>query len=82
MTWSARVTKQDGTIPEGQWSACNACKHNKPNPELVNKHHPPCQVAKIASSIGSILTSIDMGADGHMASGSADLKCSGFEPLQ
>jgi len=40
----------------------------------------PCYLPSAGSIVGSLLTSIDVGADGHMAGGSADLKCSGYEP--
>ena len=78
MTWSARTTRPDGTIPEGKYNACGGCKH-APNPD--NNYKGTCYVERVAGNIGSILTSVDTGADGHMASGSADLKCSGFEAV-
>ena len=74
MTWSARVSRADGSYPsticEGQddWSACQSCKHLG-----------PCNVDKMAVNIGPILTSIDVGSDEHMASGEALLKCNGYE---
>ena len=82
MTWSARVTMPDGTVPEGTWSACQACKHGQydfvtPKKELTQI--VPCFVPKVAQNIGSLLTAVDVGADGHMASGNAELRCNGFE---
>lgn len=78
MTWSARITRPDGTTPtqEGatapDYAACQSCKHNT----------GACQVAKIAHNVGPILTSIDVGCDGHMASGEALLKCNGYQPKE
>lgn len=89
MTWSARITRPDGTNPtqEGatnpDYSACQTCKHGN---ALVETGHPwnkqinPCNISKVAHTIGPILTSVDIGADGHMAGGEALLKCSGYEP--
>lgn len=88
MTWSARVTRQDGTNPtqEGatapDYSACQSCKHGQCDHETGGQPWPkirPCFIANAAGSIGGILTSIDVGADGHMASGEALLKCNGYE---
>ena len=75
MTWSARITRPDGTNPvrEGatapDYAACQSCKHVQGQ----------CNIAKIAHTIAPVLTSVDVGNDGHMASGEALLKCNGYE---
>jgi hypothetical protein len=43
--------------------------------------HANCSIPAAASGIANVLTAIDFGADNHMASGTADLKCNGFEPI-
>lgn len=45
------------------------------------KHLNFCNIVKVGPQLGSVLTSVDTCADGHMASGCADLKCSGFETI-
>lgn len=89
MTWSARITRPDGTNPtqEGgtapDYSACQSCKHGQydhPTEGQFHKQIQPCYLPKVASNVGSLLTSVDVGADGHMAGGEALLKCSGYEP--
>lgn len=75
MTWSSKITDKDGNTPEGKYQACEGCKHGQPWP-------PPCMIARAHGTIvGSSLTVIDVGVDGHMAGGEAILKCHGFEPL-
>jgi len=64
-TWSARITK-DGN----QVSCFRECKHAS-----------TCKISSIAHTIGPVLTSVDTGCDGHMASGTANLECGGFEPI-
>jgi len=81
MTWSARVTDKDGNIPEGTWQACQKCKHGVTTLE-GRGYHPPCYIPGAASGIANVLTAIDFGADNHMASGEALLKCNGFEPIE
>ncbi|WP_214173148.1 hypothetical protein [Geoanaerobacter pelophilus] len=75
MTWSAQVTRPDGTNPttrEGSaysdYNACQSCQHTS-----------FCNIGKMAHTIGPILTSVDVGSDGHMASGTALLKCNGYQ---
>lgn len=74
MTWSARITRPDGTNPtqEGatapDYSACQSCSHIG-----------ACNITKVGNNVASILTSVDVGCDGHMAGGEALLKCSGYE---
>lgn len=68
MTWSARITKADGTV-DGYYMACHSCIHGKGT----------CYLPKVVYSVANLLTSVDTGSDGHMASGSADLKCNGYE---
>lgn len=90
MTWSAKVTRPDGTNPtqEGatapDYNACQSCKHGQYDHETGSKTGSkliqPCYLPKVANNIGSILTSVDVDAAGHMASGEALLKCNGYEP--
>ena len=79
MTWSLRIAKQDGTIPGEDYYACQTCKHNEVNPELPSRAQMPCNIPKIASSVSTLLTNVDVGSDGHMAAGEAILKCHGYE---
>lgn len=78
MTWSARITRPDGTNPtmEGatapDYAACQSCRYNT----------GACNISKISHTIAPVLTSVDMGSDGHMASGEALLKCNGYEPKE
>lgn len=88
MTWGAQITKPDGTIPEvegkPQYHACATCLHGKSDFKTGSPNWPtitPCYIPKAANTIGSLLTSLDIGADGHMACGSAKLMCSGYEEI-
>jgi hypothetical protein len=85
------MTRADGTNPvqEGQtapdYHACQSCKHGQHDfatDGQFYKQIQPCYLPKVANSIGNILTSVDVGADGHMASGEALLKCNGYEPKE
>ena len=69
MTWSAKITDSEGKVAEGAWQSCQRCKHGQGS----------CYLPKISSAIGTILTGVDTGADGWMASGNAILKCNGFQ---
>ena len=71
MTWDSRITMPDGTLKGTDYAACQTCKHNA-----------TCNVAKVAPLVGQLLTSIDVGSDNHMASGSAHLRCNGHESEQ
>lgn len=71
MTWGVIVTNK-----EGETSVCRECKHSVPP---AGSYHSPCNIIKMAHVLGSLLTSVDVGADGHMASGTAKLECNGFE---
>jgi hypothetical protein len=64
MTWGAKVTTAGGKDVQC-YSDC--------------KHYEGCYVRRASHSVGNVLTSIDVGADGHMASGTAVLQCNGFE---
>ena len=68
MTWSARITDQAGEVPTGKYHACQSCTH-----ESV------CRLPMLAAQVGYLLTCQDIDCKGHMASGSAELKCNGFE---
>jgi hypothetical protein len=68
MTWSAVVTDVEGNKGKGNWHVCTECQHNA-----------TCYIPKVSNSVGSLLTSVDTGSDGYMASGSAILKCNGFK---
>ena len=91
MTWSVRVTLPDGTTPtkEGaaapDYSACMSCKHgqhdHRTDSDTGYANIQPCYIPKAVNGIGNVLTSIDVGANGHMASGEALLKCNGYEPI-
>ena len=41
-----------------------------------------CNIPKIADAIGATMSSVDVGTDGHMASGTAHLHCNGFERVE
>lgn len=70
MTWSVNVRDAGGKLPEGTLqNACEKCKHDQ-----------FCNVRRVAWPIGNVLTSVDVGGNGHMASGTAVLQCYGFEP--
>lgn len=68
MTWSASVFVEG--VEDGYSQPCRKCAHNS-----------CCNISSIADTIGPVLTSVDTGSDGHMASGEAVLKCNGFEPV-
>lgn len=80
MSWSARVVKNDGTVPEGTYHACGKCVHGLFKND-GRGFHPNCYIPNAVNSIASILTAIDFGADNHTATGTAELKCNGFEPI-
>lgn len=71
MTWGVLVTNKDGDL-----NVCRECKHSVPP---AGSHYSPCNIAKMSQTIGSLLTSVDVGADGHMACGTAKLECHGFD---
>ncbi len=58
------------------WNVCPDCVHSVYDQNLRTSY---CNIPKVDSSIASFLTSIDVGADGHMASGTAILQCRGFQ---
>jgi hypothetical protein len=76
MTWSVKVAAPGANIPEGH-SACLSCKHG----QFPRTGPQPCNVARLAYVLGYALTTIDVGADGHMASGTAVLNCDGYEAV-
>ena len=79
MTWGAQIVRGDGTPSQKNQHVCPECRHGVPGPD----HRVPCSVTKLGAwAIGNVLTSVDVGADGHMASGTAVLKCNGFEALE
>ena len=85
MTWSARITDNAGQVKGKDYHACQSCKHGQYDHETGNTSGgstkiQPCFLPKIANNIGSLLTSVDVDANGHMASGSAELRCNGYEP--
>ena len=85
MTWSARFTDAAGKIPEGAWSACQKCKYGQfdfATSKSAQRQIKPCSLSNVSNPLASLMTSIDVGADGHMAGGTADLKCSGFELME
>lgn len=42
MTWSARITKVDGSVPEGKHNACEVCLHAQKNKALPERVWRPC----------------------------------------
>lgn len=67
MTWGAWIDAEGVERVAG----CNVCENCK--------HAGCCQVHKVVAPIQSLLTSVDTGCTGHMASGEASLLCHGFE---
>ena len=66
MTWNAHI-EVEGIVAEYN-NPCTKCKHNS-----------FCNVSAIVHTIAPVISSVDTGSDGHMASGTAVLKCNGFE---
>jgi len=86
MTWSTQITRADGTNPtkEGasvpDYCACTSCKHGQYDMKtLAGRTITPCNIPAVANTASGLLTAVDVGADGHMASGTALLKCNGYE---
>lgn len=73
MTWNVKIAAAKAADPE---NACPTCKHG----QYPAAGPVPCNVMRIAPTIGYALTSIDVGADGHMVPGTAVLNCYGYEP--
>lgn len=79
MTWSAKITRPDGTNPtrEGatapDYTACQSCAHTE-----------GCHVSTVGQCVvGTALTCVDVNAKtGHRAYGEAILKCAGYEPKE
>ena len=46
------------------------------------KHGDTCHIPKITGDIVSLMSSVDVGTDGHMAVGTAHLRCNGFERVE
>ena len=89
MTWNAKVTRTDGTNPtaegasEPDYLACNSCEHGQLSVNLPSgMKTSPCGIPKVFSIVGYLLTSVDVGIDGHLAPGEAVLKCAGYEPKE
>ncbi len=84
MTWGVQIAKGDGTKSTQSSDVCGECRHGGDgmNDLPYRYGHPVCNVRAAASSIGYLLTAIDVGADSHMAAGNAVLCCHGFEPKQ
>jgi len=76
MTWSVKIVDAKGNAPKGDYFACQSCKHGQYPPSGP----APCNIYRMASPVGSVLTSVDTGADGHIACGTAVLHCDGYEP--
>ncbi len=66
MTWGVFIVDGDGQALDCN----NRCKHVA-----------GCQVAKVAFTMGTVLTSVDVCCDGHTASGTGRLECNGFEDI-
>lgn len=76
MTWGTQIVKADGTPSSTNYHVCADCKHGRPDLSLGRA---PCLVS--AFQMGQLLTAVDVGRDGHMASGQAILMCNGYEEL-
>ena len=46
------------------------------------KHAETCHIPKITGDIASLMSSVDVGTDGHMAVGTAHMHCNGFERVE
>ncbi len=46
------------------------------------KHAETCHIPKITGNIASLMSSVDVGTDGHMAVGTAHMHCNGFERVE
>lgn len=81
MTWGARIAKGDGTLSTTSQYVCGECKHGGLEMEGMpyRNGHAVCNVQGAAAQLASVLTSIDVGADSHMAAGNLVLWCNGFE---
>lgn len=75
MTWSVRIVKDDSPLAETREDACRTCKHGSAR----IGQHVPCIIKNAADTLGYMLTAIDVGRNGHMASGTAKLICYGYE---
>ena len=82
MTWSVTIAKGDGTKSTKSQFVCGECKHGGDAIEgqPYRNGHPICNVQAAATTLATLLTSIDVGADSHMAGGNMVLQCHGFEP--
>lgn len=83
MTWNVRIIKP-GKLAEAattvEANACTECKHGQPDP--ARHYNTRCHIPGASWPIANMLTSIDVGSDGHIAGGNAVLECSGFEELE
>jgi len=75
MSWAAVIVDQTGKRGIDGGSICPECAHGS---FVLDKG--PCHIPRLARVLGGLITSIDKGSDGHTASGTAELLCSGFEP--
>ena len=60
------------------WSAAIRVDGEGPSPCGVCGHQDACHIPKVVEPIRSLLTSVDVGCEGHMAIGHADLTCDSF----
>lgn len=89
MTWSVKIVNANGPQPKDQhgtdyWLACYQCKHGATYPypgEGKPRGNGACRIQSIGMQCSSLLTCVDVGNDGHMASGVTVLNCNGFEAL-
>ena len=84
MTWGAMIAKGDGTRSTKSQVVCGECKHggNAVDGMPYRNGHAVCNIKAVAGTLATLLTTIDVGADSHMASGSLVLECCGFEPKE
>ena len=66
MTWTANISPE-GIIGDDE-NKCGECKHVS-----------GCQIIKMVHQVGALLTVVDTCSDGHIAGGTAYLKCAGYE---
>ena len=79
MTWGVQIVKADGTPSSKNYHVCTDCKHGVAD---LSIGRAPCLVSVLGHwNIGALLTGVDVGRDGHMASGQAVMMCNGYENL-
>lgn len=82
MTWGVTITDGEGRVAVKSQHVCSECKHGGDAAEGLpyRNGHPVCNVQAAAQTLATLLTTIGVGADSHMAGGNMILNCYGFEP--